>query len=325
MAIFGRSKNRDDDLVDDVQDVNDAPAPDGFAPPDEFDEVIGLNNFDGTAGTSDADEEEDSKKPNRKSKGRKAKGGRKQEEDEVEEEPEKVDWGSPVKPSLSLPSRAIIEAVDRQAANQKMKKFFIISTAGLLAFGITALGLNIFSAGQLEGAKSEGRALESAVSQLQPIADYSTSYQARKDAVTKVLSKGIDYTGIQKVIFDAAEANGVLIKSETNTNAQCLSASPFVAPTGLGCMSLTVDGDDNASISRFAADIVGQDKGIPDAYITGITTGEDGKSSATMSFNYDNKLISPRYRDFAGGNQTTTGTDGTVTAPSAGTTTGGGN
>lgn len=326
MALFGRNKNRDEELEDDVSDVDETPETDGFAPPDEFDEVVNFNNFDKAADPTDEDDEADAKKSKKKSKGRKAKGRKQQDdEDEVEEEPEKVDWGSPVKPSLSLPSRAIIEAVDRTAASQKMKKFFIISSAGLLAFGITAFGLNVYSAGQLEGAKSEGAALETAVSQLQPISDYSASYQARKDAVTKVLSKGIDYTTIQQVVFDSAAANGVLIKSENNAQqTQCMSASPFVAPTGLGCVTLTVEASDNAAISRFAAALVAADKGIPDAYISGITTGEEGKSTATMSFNYDNKLISPRYRDFAGSNQTTTGTAG-ATAPATGTTTEGGN
>lgn len=319
MAIFGRSKNRDDELGDEVHDVNDyndAPEPDGFAPPDEFDESVGISHLDASPGKSDDEEEADAKRIKKKNKGRKAKGRQQDEDDEVEEEPEKVDWGSPIKPSLSLPSRAIIEAVDRGAAQQKMKKFFIISAAGLLAFGITAGGLNIYSAGLLEGAKSEGRALDNAVSQLQPIADYSTAYESRRDAVTKVLSKGIDYTSIQNSIFKVADQNGVLIKSEANSQSGCMAPSPFVAPTGLGCITLQVDAADSASISRFASGITAE-KGIPDAYITGITTSEGGKAGATLSFNYDNKLVSPRYLAFAGSTAKTTG-GAPATAPSTG-------
>lgn len=319
MAIFSRNKNRDEELVDEVDDVNDyhdTPEHDGFAPPDEYDEVVGINSLDAPTGKTADEEDADAKRAKKKNKGRKAKGRQQSEDDEVEEEPEKVDWGSPIKPSLSLPSRAIIEAVDRGAAQQKMKKFFIISAAGLLAFGITAFGLNIYSAGLLEGAKSEGRALDTAVSKLQPIADYSAAYEARKGAVTKVLAKGIDYTSIQSSIFKVADQNGVLIKSEVNSASGCMAPSPFVAPTGLGCITLQVDASDSASISRFASGITAE-KGIPDAYITGLTTGEDGKAGATMSFNYDNRLVSPRYLAFAGSTAKTTGGE-PATAPSTG-------
>lgn len=318
MPIFTRNKKRDEELGDEYSDLNEAPENDSFGPPsDEYDESIGIDHLDRAPDAFD-DEEDEPKKSKRKPKEKKSKGNRNDsnpldDDEPVEEEPEGVNWGSPIKPSLSLPSKAIIEAVDRDAAQHKMKRLFVIAIAGLMAFGITAGGLNIYSAGQLDGAKSEGRALEDAVAQLQPISDYSTAFQARKDAVTKVLAKGVDYTTIQNSVFEAANQNGVLIKSENSTpTTPCLSASPFVAPTGLGCFTLQIEAADTNSLSSFASSLTKQ-KGIPDAYITAITTAADGKAQGTLSFNYDNKLVSPRYTAFANTNNNSTA------APAAGT------
>jgi hypothetical protein len=327
MALFTRNKKRDDELGDEFDDLNDAPEADNFNPPDEYDETIGIDHLNEANDEFDEPEERP-KKSKRKSRGRKSKSDDESDAldpdaDPVEEEPEGINWGSPVKPSLSLPSKAIIEAVDRDAAQHKMKRLFVIAIAGLMAFGITAGGLSIYSAGQLEGARSEGRALEEAVSQLQPIADYSKAFQDRKDAVTKVLAKGIDYTSIQNSVFEVANQNGVLIKSENSTpTSPCMAPSPFVAPTGLGCFTLQVSAADTASLSAFAAGLTTK-TGIPDAYITAITTGTDGKAEGTLSFNYDNKLVSPRYIAFA--KDDASGTPATAPPATTPETTQGGN
>ena len=290
--MFGRKKNEDTLVLDENEEFYNPPASDSPRIVDNS-ELLPVDDED-----DDFQPEEDA--PEKKERKRKAKRyGRaiEEDEDEVEEEPEASEWHSPVKPSLSLPSRSIVEQTLRDGASIRMRKVCVIVGAGLAAALVTCAGLNIYSAGQLKGVEAEGATLSSQVKQLQPVADYFDGYNERRQAVSKVLTTDVQFSSVQNSLFNVAAKSGVTITSETIVPGQpCASIDPFAASEGLGCITAQISGNSSSSLAKLADDL-NNEKGLAGAYISGIS-GKDGTSTATLSVNYDDKLLSERYRKF---------------------------
>jgi hypothetical protein len=291
--MFGRKKN-EDTLVLENEEFYNPPASDAPRVVDDS-ELLPVDEDD-----EDFEPEEDA--PEKKERRKKAKRyGRAVEDpdDEVEEEPEASEWHSPVKPSLSLPSRSIVESTLREGASVRMRKVCVIAGAGLVAALVTCLGLNIYSAGQLTGVQAEGHNLSTSVKQLQPVADYLDGYNERRKAVSEVLTTDIQFSVAQNSLFSVAARNGVTVASETIVPGQpCPSIDPFAASEGLGCITAQISGSSSSALAKLADDL-NNEKGLGGAYINGIS-GKDGASTATLNVNYDDKLLSERYRKFGG-------------------------
>ena len=295
--MFGRKKN-DDTLVLENEEFYNPPSSDSPRVIDES-ELLPVDDED-----ENFESEEDA--PEKKERRKKAKRyGRaiEEDEDEVEEEPEASEWHSPVKPSLSLPSRSIVEQTLRDGATIRMRKVCVIVGAGLAAALVTCAGLNIYSTGQLSAVEASGSTISSQVQALHPIAEYFDGYSQRRDAVSKVLTTDVQFSSVQNSLFSVAAKNGVTIASETITPGQpCVSIDPFAASEGLGCITAQISGNSSGSLAKLAEDLNGE-KGLAGAYINGIS-GKDGLSTATLNVNYDDKLLSERYRKFGAADST---------------------
>jgi hypothetical protein len=289
--MFGRKKNDSDTLVlDENEEFYNPPASDAPRVVNNS-ELLPIDDED-----DDAPEEDDAPKKERRKKAKRY--GRVIEEEEVEEEePEASEWQSPVKPSLSLPSRSIVELTLRDGASVRMRKVMVIVGAGLAAALVTCAGLNIFSTGQLKGVEAEGQTLANQVKALQPVADYFDGYSQRKEAVSEVLTTDVKFSAVQNGLFTIAAKNGVSVTSETIAPGEpCKAIDPFAAAEGLGCATAQISGNSAGDLSKVADEINNQ-QGLGGAYISGISS-KDGKTISTLSFNYDDKLLSERYQKF---------------------------
>lgn len=288
--MFGRKKNDSDTLVlDENEEFYNPPASDAPRVVDNS-ELLPIDDEDDEVVVEDAPKKERRKKAKRY-------GRVIEEEEPEEEEPEASEWQSPVKPSLSLPSRSIVELTLRDGASVRMRKVLVIVGAGLAAALVTCAGLSIYSTGQLKGAEAEGQTLASQVKALQPVADYFDGYSQRKDAVSKTLTTDVKFSSVQSGLFTTAAKNGVSVSNETIVPGEpCKSIDPFAAAQGLGCVTAQITGATPGDLSK-VADEINKQQGLSGAYISGISS-KDGKALSTLNFNYDDKLLSERYQKF---------------------------
>lgn len=303
--MFGRKKDDSDTLVVDENEEFYNPSATSRRVDDDTD-LLPVDEDD------EPEEEEAPKKKERKSKAKRYGRAVVEEEEEEEPEPDASEWASPVKPSLSLPSRSIVEQTLRTGASIRMRKVAIIVSAGLAAAMVTCVGLNILSAGQLAGVKSEGETLAKSVEQMQPIAQFYDGYTKRREAVSSALTTDIQFSSVQNSLFTVASKNGVNISSETVVPGKpCESMDPFTTAQGLGCVTVQVSAANTASLAAFS-DGLKSEKGLNAPYLSGISS-KDG-STATLSISYDDKLLSERYTKFGNGaaKSSTTGTTTTT-------------
>jgi len=301
--MFGRKKNDSDTLVMDENDEFYNPRASDAPRIVDDSELLPIDDED------DAPVEDDAPKKEKEKRKPKAKRyGRAIEEEEVEEEePEASEWQSPVKPSLSLPSRSIVELTLRDGASVRMRKVAVIVGAGLAAALVTCAGLNIYSTGVLKGVEAQGQTLSGQVKALQPVADYFDGYSQRRDAVSKVLTTDVQFSSVQNSLFAAAGKNGVTIVSEGIVPGQpCASIDPFTAAQGLGCVTAQITGATSDSLANMADDI-NKAQGLGGAYVSGIAS-KDGKATSTLNFNYTDQLLSDRYKKFGSKTPTTPAT-----------------
>lgn len=307
--MFGRKRNDSDTLVLDENEEFYNPAPSDAPRVVDNSELLPIDDED-----DDDVVEDDAPKKERRKKAKRY--GRVIEEDEPEEEePEASEWQSPVKPSLSLPSRSIVELSLRDGASVRMRKVMVIVGAGLAAALVTCAGLNIYSTGQLKGVEAEGQTLSNQVKALQPVADYFDGYSQRKQAVSEVLTTDVKFSAIQDGLFNVSSKNGVTVSSETIAPGEpCKSIDPFAAAQGLGCVTAQISGASASDLSK-VADEINKQQGLGGAYISGISS-KDGNATSTLNFNYDDKLLSERYQKF--GSKSGTPSNGAATTPETG-------
>lgn len=292
--MFGRKKNEDALVLEENDGFYNPPSSDAPVLVDQSD-LLPVDDLD-----DEIEEEEAPKKKERKQRAKRYGRAIEEDEDEVEEEPEESEWHSPVKPSLSLPSRSIVELTLRDGASMRMRKVGVIVGAGLAAALVTCAGLNIYSAGQLSGVKAEGQTLSNSVKALQPVADFYEGYTQRKSAVSEVLTEDIQFSLVQSSLTSIASQNGIAVESETIVPGKpCASIDPFSPAEGLGCVTVQISGNTATSLADMA-DGISKQKGLSGAYINGINS-KDGKATATLNFNYDSNLFSERYQKFGSG------------------------
>ena len=293
--MFGRKKDDSDTLLADENEEFYNPAATSKRVEDDSD-LLPVDEED------EPEEEEAPKKKERKSKAKRYGRAVVEEDEEEEPEPDASEWASPVKPSLSLPSRSIVEQTLRNGAAIRMRKVAVIVSAGLAAALVTCAGLNILSAGQLSGVKAQGETLAKSVEAMQPIAQFYDGYTARREAVSTALTTDIEFSKVQNSLFSAADKNGVNISSETVVPGQpCASMDPFVESVGLGCITVAVTGSSTANLAAFS-DSLKNELGLNAPYLSGISS-KDGEATASLSVNYGDELLSARYTKFGSGSK----------------------
>lgn len=307
MNLF-KSKAEDVLLIDDDEDLFDAAPAEGARSDRERAFIPADGDFDPSA-AEDADEAH-------RKKGRKQRSKRyghvAEDTEEQPEEAEETEWESPVKPSVSLPSRSVVERSLRANASKRMRKVLVIVGTGLAAAALTCVGLNLYSLGQFNAEKVKGEALQQQVDALRPLAEYYDGYTARRGAVSDVLKTDIQYSMVQTGIFEAAKKTGVSVKSETVAPGQpCVSLDPFVRSDGLGCITAQIQSGNAASLAAFA-EALNTTPGLSGAYLNGINAS-GATTTATANVNYTGQTVSERYKKFgaAGGDSSAAGTTNT--------------
>lgn len=308
--MFGRKKNDSDTLVLDEGEEFYNPPASGTKREIDDSELLPVDDDDDLEPEEDEDDSPKKRRKKAKRYGRVAED----EEDEVEEEPDESEWPSPVKPSLSLPSRSIVESTLRDGAAIRMRKVMVIVGAGLAAALVTCGGLNLYSSAQLDGERNKGMALSKGVQDLKPVSEFLDGYADRKKAVSEVLATDIQFSSVQTSLFNVAKQNSITVSSETIVPGKpCASLDPFTAAEGLGCVTAEIDGSSTGSLAKMVDDI-NKEKGIAGAYISGITSKGD-KSTAKLSFNYGNELLSERFKKFGGNSDASKSKDAKPTTP----------
>jgi uncharacterized protein YdbL (DUF1318 family) len=216
----------------------------------------------------------------------------------VEKAPAAPVWASPVKPSLVLlPPKARGLKARRRAVRRAM-----FMSLGLL--GLTAAGYLVVLAGTA-GAQAEvnkEQAITTTATQYlaqnSGVQDFANGFVERKAAAAGALDQDVAYSKVVRSILNANTVGAVFTSIKTSApGAQCVSSSPFVPSTSLGCLDVGGNAKDVASVARLVS-ALNQDKTtLAEPYLTE-TVSADGSVTFKFTVGYTSQALSLKGQKF---------------------------
>ena len=211
----------------------------------------------------------------------------------------------------SLPTVNALPLKIREGYQEKalIKKF----AAGAVALAVLFAGMYGFSLYNQAQHKSEidqlsvtSATLNKSITVLQPYDSYKVNVGGKITTLSSYLSKDVDAAKIVKILFNAADANGITFTTVSlsitgdDGKSSCPSTDPFNAIPTIGCISIAGNQPDSASVNNFFNQI-GSTQGFVNVFVAGSnysTTG-DAKNTFTGSVAFTSALHSNKFSNYS--------------------------
>ncbi|GAA4035677.1 hypothetical protein GCM10023063_20340 [Arthrobacter methylotrophus] len=216
----------------------------------------------------------------------------------VEKAPAPPAWASPVKPSLVLlPPKARGLKARRRAVRRAM-----FMSLGLL--GLTAAGYLVVLAGtagaqaELNKEKDITATSTQYLAQNRDVQDFANGFIERKAAAASALDQDVAYSKVVQSILNDNTVGVVFTSIKTSAaGSQCVSSSPFVSSTSLGCLDVEGKAKDVTSVAQLVS-ALNQDKTtLAEPYLTQ-TVAADSSVTFKLTVGYTSQALSLKGQKF---------------------------
>jgi hypothetical protein len=216
----------------------------------------------------------------------------------VEKAPAAPAWASSFKPSLVLlPPKARGLKARRRAVRRAM-------FMSLVMLGLTAAGYLVVLAGtagaQAELNKEQGITATATqyLAQNRDVQDFANGLVERKAAAATALDQDVAYSKVIQSILNANTVGAVFTSIKTSAvGSQCVSSSPFVPSTSLGCLDVGGKAKDVGSVAQLVAALNKDKTTLAEPYLTE-TVAADGSVNFKFTVGYTGQALSLKGQKF---------------------------